>query len=482
MTQDLCIDPSFSYYDYSELVCRMPETLVAAPSVEVNSSALNPPLPPLFQRGEFRPPALLRNSLEFRRRMIRSALADARPVQKPELGSPLAYGLWGLAGSVLPVACSSHPPLEADGDSGGSDGSGGSGGTDGGRPAAAPSFATFSRQALAPCGNDGMITDLDDGLGVCANYVNGDHHLFAWNVASPNAQSLIGLTYPPDQVLRGSDGAIYITTHQNPGLAVVRPSPGQESHFAFPTALALSGQSSSGRNLTSIRPAFPKGLVEIGDRIFVATSNYDEAAADFQPGTVLAFDPFTQEYSQLPTSAFNPTGVAEADGRLLVVNSGAIDRHGQVTSEGSLDVFNPNTFELETSLPLGRRGAGLAGEIALSSDGRRALLPTADNSGRLILVDWPTSRVREIDLRAAGIGGERIFFSNLQVSADGNFAVVSNFNDGRIYTVDLNQGTIVGSSLGVDPLTNDINGLSDGFRLGAEYFVGFGPEVLRLNP
>ncbi|HEX5034299.1 MAG TPA: hypothetical protein VFW62_07465, partial [bacterium] len=216
--------------------------------------------------------------------------------------------------------------------------------------------------------------------------------------------------------------------------------------------------------------------------IFVATSNYDEAAADFQPGTVLAFDPLSHEYSRLPTSAFNPTGVAEADGRLLVVNSGAIDRNGQVSSEGSLDVFNPNTFELEASLPLGRRGAGLAGEIALSSDGRRALLPTADNSGRLILVDWPTSQVREIDLRAAGIGGERIFFSNLQVSADGNFAVVSNFNDGRIYTVDLDQGTIVGSSLGVDAQTHDFNGLSDGLRLGAEYFIGFGPEVLRLNP
>jgi hypothetical protein len=483
MSQDICIDPNLPSYDYSELVCRVPaETPVAGTSVETISSALNPPLAPLFQRGESRP-ALFRDSAEFRRRMIRSALADQpTPQGRADFGSPLAHGLWGLAGSILPVACSSHPPLngdESDG-SGGSDG--GSGGTDGGRPAVAPHFSSFNRQALAPCGSQGMITDLDEGLGVCANYVSGDHHLFTWNASSSSATSIIPLTNAPDQVLRGSDGSIYISTHQNPGLAVVQPSPGQESNFAFPTALALSGQSSSGRTLSSVRPAFPKGLVEIDGRIFVATSNYDEAHSDFQPGAVLAFDPSTHDYSALPTSAFNPTGVAEANGRLLVVNSGAIDRYGQVTSDGSFDVFNPHTFELEASLPLGRRGAGLAGEIALSADGTRAVLPTADNSGRLIVVDWPSSQVREIDLRAAGISGSRIFFSNLQISDDGNFAVVSNFNDGRVYTVDLNLGTIAGSSLGIDSQTNDFNGLSDGLRLGANYFIGFGPEVLRLNP
>jgi hypothetical protein len=100
----------------------------------------------------------------------------------------------------------------------------------------------------------------------------------------------------------------------------------------------------------------------------------------------------------------------------------------------------------------------------------------------LIVVDWPASQVREIDLRSAGIGGSRIFFSNLQVSEDGNFAVVSNFNDGRVYTVDLELGTIVGSSLSVDSHTDDNKGLSDGFRIGARYFVGFGPDILRLNP
>ncbi|HKX11635.1 MAG TPA: hypothetical protein VJP40_00685 [bacterium] len=503
MSQDICIDPNLPSYDYSELVCRAAEeSPTTTTSVETNSTALNPPLAlryanssnllrveaklrlaSLFQRGESRP-ALFRDSAEFRRRMIRSALADRTEPRATGFGDALASGLWGLAASVLPLACSSHPPLHGDeGDGSGSGGSdSGSGGSDAGPPAVAPHFSGVNRQALAPCGNQGMITDLDDGLGVCANYVSGDHHLFSWSASSAGATSIIPLTNAPDQVLRGADGAIYISTHQNPGLSVVRPSPGSESHYAFPTSIALSGQSSSGRVLSSTRPGFPKGLVEIDGRLFVATSNYDEAHSDFQPGTVLAFDPSDHAYSALPTSAFNPTGVAEANGRLLVVNSGAIDRNGQVTSDGSFDVFNPNTFELEASLPLGRRGAGLAGEIALSADGNRAILPTADNSGRLIVVDWASSQVRELDLRAAGISGSRIFFSNLQVSADGNFAVVSNFNDGRVYTVDLNQGTLVGSSLGVDAQTNDFNGLSDGLRLGAEYFVGFGPEVLRLNP
>src|SRR5918996_4917743 len=104
MSQDICIDPNLPSYDYSELVCRVPaETPVAGTSVETISSALNPPLAPLFQRGESRP-ALFRDSAEFRRRMIRSALADQpTPQGRADFGSPLAHGLWGLAGSILPV-------------------------------------------------------------------------------------------------------------------------------------------------------------------------------------------------------------------------------------------------------------------------------------------------------------------------------------------------------------------------------------------
>jgi len=477
MTQDICIDPSLRFFDYSEQVCRSPAPAVAPGSESAPPFAQAPrPLTTIDPRG----PAIFRASAEFRRSLIRDAFGDSRPQARATFGDPVASSLWSLA-SLLPVACNSHPPLQGDSDSGGGSDSG-QGGSDGGSPATAPNFTRFSRQALAPCGSQGMITDLDEGLGVCANYVNNEHHLFTWNAASPGAESLIPLTYAPDQVLRGSDGAIYVSTHQSPGLAVVRPTPGEESHFGFPTSLSLSGASSSGRSLASLRPAYPKGLAQIGNEIFIATSNYDEVHGDFQPGTVLAFDTLSQTYSHLPTSAFNPTGLAEANGRLLVVNSGAIDRNGHVSSDGSLDVFNPHTFELEASLPLGRRGAGLNGEIALSADGSRAVLPTADNSGRLIVVDWQSSQVREIDLRAAGIGGSRIFFSSLQVSADGNFAVVSNFNDGRVYSVNLEQGTISGASLRVDSRTDDTNGLSDGLRLGAEYFVGFGPEVLRLQP
>jgi len=146
-----------------------------------------------------------------------------------------------------------------------------------------------------------------------------------------------------------------------------------------------------------------------------------------------------------------------------------------------LDIFDPLSYDLIRSIPLGRRGAGVSGEITLSPDGRNVLLPTADNSGRILVVDLNDGTKRELTMSSAGVTGDRAFFPSLQVSPDGRFGVVGNFNDGRVYTVNLADGTATASPLSVDSNTTDGEGLSDGLRIGSEYFVGMGPRLLRLQ-
>ncbi|MCE9626031.1 MAG: hypothetical protein K8R69_11385, partial [Deltaproteobacteria bacterium] len=418
---------------------------------------------------------LLRDSSAFRRTMLKDAFGTRPPSSAISSENPVAYSLW----SLFPAGCSEHPAL-----TGGTEDDSGEGGSDSGTPEAPAilRLTGFETHDTTPCGPQGMITDLDEGLGVCANYTNNQHHLFSWNPNTPGAAtSIIPLSFAPDQVLRGSDDSIYVTTHQNPGLSVIHPLEGSESHHAFPASLPTSLHSSSGRPLTSITPAFPKGLVEISGQVFIATSNYDTVHEDYLPGTILAFQKATGNFVFLSSSGFNPTSVGEANGRLLVVSSGAVDRNGHATTDGFLDIFDPLSFDLLRSIPLGRRGAGVSGEITLSPDGRSALLPTADNSGRILVINLTDGNTRELAMSSAGVTGDRIFFPSLQVSSDGRFGVVGNFNDGRVYTVNLANGAATASPLTVDSNTADGDGLSDGLRIGSEFFVGVGPRLLRLQ-
>ncbi|MDL1871475.1 hypothetical protein FBR05_04655 [Deltaproteobacteria bacterium PRO3] len=472
MSQEICIDPR-TYYLETPQVCEAPlETLPSAspansPTGDAFVSTLPPP-PPASRLA-------VRDSATFRAALLRDAFGALPRHEAPHWDSPVAYSLWAL----FPAACDSHPPLhnEAGGDSS-------EGGFDGGDAETPPalSLTGFTTHDTAPCGAAGLVTDLDEGLGVCANYATNDHHLFSWDPARPGAAaSIIPLTWAPDQVLRAADGEIFITTHQNPGLAAVRPEEGSESHHPFPASLPTSATSSSGRALAAIRPAYPKGLVEIEGQVFIATSNYDEVHDDYQPGTVLAFQRATGNFGVLSTSGYNPTSVGVADGRLLVVSSGAVDRNGLATTDGFLDVFDPLSHDLVRSIPLGQRGAGVSGEISLSPDGGTAYLPTADNSGRILAVNLNNGTLREISMTAAGVSGARIFFPSLQVGEDGRYGIAANFNDGKVYPLDLTSGTLSAPPLAIDGDTADGEGLSDGLRIGADYFVGLGPRLLRLQ-
>jgi hypothetical protein len=440
---------------------------------------------------------LLGGGILLRTGMVGAALAEGRVALAEGISLTRTSSLWrtGLAGGALLAAgCSSENSAARDSGGGLPEASpppsydAGSG-TDGGVSSPAPVFQSPQILGTVPCGAGSMIPDIDvdaqGGLGVCANYTTGNHHLFRWDPSqSGSIQSIIPLPYPPDQVLRLSNGEIAISTYQNPGLSFVNETAGSESHAAFPT-VTTGGTSSSGRGISGFQPRYPKGMVELGGQVYVATSNYDEVNEDYLPGTVLTYNSGTGSFSVLPTTGYNPTSVTpilhQGQQRLLVVESGAINRQGEALTESRVEIFDPLTKTWVYHLSLGKVGAGLSGEVAVSSDGHQVILPTGNNSGDLLIVDLAAQNVRTVRLKDQGVSSDRVLLTNAQLTEDGHYAFAGNFNDGRVYAVDLNQPQMSPTPLRVDTNTLDGEGISDTLRQGRDLFVGMGPQILRIG-
>jgi len=441
-------------------------------------------------------------------RAARGSGSPARPLTQT---NPLAFS----ALAMLPVACSSNEGSFPTGDSGGtsSDGGGipdagaggdggtggdtgvgGDGGTGGGDGGVGPYLpGTPVAHDTTPCGADGFTPDIDQDYGVCANYTTNTHHLFTWDPNTAGAlSSLVTLNYAPDQVLHSSSGVYFITNYGNAtemppvpaGMAMVDTGLGMQSQVAFPNfVLPGSTATSNGNFVTSVKPTQPKGLVEVGDRVFVATSNGvpntgDPLQSYYNPGTVAIFSQSSGNwYHFLTTTDFNPTSVAYANDRVYVVNSGDINaaRTPVVSSPSSIDVINPTTLEIVQNIPLGNVGAGIHGEAVVSSDGSTMVLGTGDNSGRLIVVDLMAGTSREITVTT----GSQVFLTGVSIDPTGRFVYVGNFNDGTMYVVDLTTDTVVDSEV-LDTNTTDFSGISDGLYQGMSVFMGVGPQIMRV--
>lgn len=431
----------------------------------------------------------------------------------------------GNGGSPSIPDASTTGEVGGTGNTGGAGGSGGSGGTDNlpnaGNINDGGNFPTIPGAAIlhdtAPCGSVASIPDLDEGLGVCTHYSTGpedpsNFQLFGWDPdLSNSASTLSALAFAPDQVLEGSSGEIFVTTYGDdtavpkelPGIAVLNASlPGPVQQEPFPNIVlrrsslissdagSLDGGvsevvpnippdphvTSSGREVDLIAPTFPKGLVEWNHRVFIATSNLDLNNQDFLPGTVLVKNLSTGTWSNFFTTGFNPTGIGLNNDRLYVVNTGAVDFYGVVSSDSSVDIFDPGSQELLENIPLGPVAAGIEGELTFTPDGQTLILATGDNSGRLIVVDLNTKESREIPVAT----GSKILLSGVTLHPDGEIVYVNNFNDGTLYTVDLKTARVLSSQI-LDQDVTDLMGLSDSLWKSGALFVGNGPNILKLS-
>jgi hypothetical protein len=391
-----------------------------------------------------------------------------------------------------------------------------------------------------PCGSPGYISDLDEGVGVCTQVTPNQYHLFSWNSQNQGsgdagASTMLELGFVPDQVLKGSNGKYFITHYGAsstlpPGLAVVDPSGAMQDQLPF-TQVVLGAPlaNSKGDMVIQIDPTFPKGMAQVGNRLFIATSNFvidgivREATPDggttlilnthFNPGTVLIFNTASDSWEHYLTSTdFNPTSVAAINGKIYVVNTGDVNptRSPIATTPSSIDVINPQTLQIERNIPLGIPGyrnadagspngmdasmeggistdagvagprenlaAGIQGEIAVSSDGKTLVLPTGDNSGRLIVVEVASGSSRSITVAT----GTKVLLTGVTFHPSDQFVYVGNFNDGKIYTVDIRNGQVVNHQT-LDNNTTDLMGISDGLWQSASVFMGVGPQVYRLS-
>jgi len=121
----------------------------------------------------------------------------------------------------------------------------------------------------------------------------------------------------------------------------------------------------------SFLTSFTAGVAVAGDRLFVATSNYDTKKEAYRPGTVLAYDWIDhagritvrplEDDAVLFTTGFNPTGVARhvtPGGRelVLVTVTGAIlgaSLPDSARTEAAIDVIDASGPRIVATIPLG---------------------------------------------------------------------------------------------------------------------------------
>lgn len=551
MSSNVCLDPR-PFYNFTHLSCEAPE---APPEASTKSPDLLLAGQPVHPGSPVSLAPQLRGLEHFTSQILQRASVGTSPAKVESIPSalpPLPFLLTGCGSSedknLFKNTDDSGVSAGTGGSStGGSSGTGGTAGTGGssgngardggiqdseaGAPPSVPGQAEL--WSTTPCGSDGTIPDLDQDVGVCANYTEDRHHLFSWNSQNSGSgdggvgNSILELGFAPDQVLRDSSGKYFITHHGDPlaippsptGLAVVDTGLALQDQVDFTQILLAAPMATSeGAMVIQFRPSFPKGLAQSGDRLFIATSNLvprvDPTENYFNPGTILIFNTASSSWEHyLTTTDFNPTSMALINGKIYVVNSGDVNpaRNGgqTVTTPSSIDVINPRTLEIEKNIPLGGPGnlipaidggveggnispmdggmdagssgarenfaAGIHGEIAISPDGKTIVLPTGDNSGRLIVVDVESETARQISVTT----GTKVLLTGLAFHPSSEVLYAGNFNDGKIYTVDLKNGHVVGDQV-LDSVTTDFSGISDGLWQSASVFMGVGPEIYRL--
>ncbi|HSA60381.1 MAG TPA: hypothetical protein VLJ37_11945 [bacterium] len=342
-------------------------------------------------------------------------------------------GLGGLVAATV-VGCgeNANPAARPDG---------GTGGTDGGLDTGVPTdFGVESGFAALPSHYPSSLRDDAErllGVGTAGGGMAGDRsHLFSLDPASSlrpiPSSAFLELPEEPSRFLnhltkRPSGAKAVLTANDGFYELSVGTAPSQR-FIAFP----------SGNN-------FGGGAVYAGDKLFVAAANGTVNAdftVTFGTGRILVYPLSASGVAQegsvrtIDVTGKNPTGLALRGASTLVVLNSGPSQGG--TAESSLNLIDVNSEAIVRTIPLGAFRAQLSGGLAITADGRTAVIGSSNGAG-VLFVDLESGAIV-----SRSVAGSQ-FHSSVNVEDGLGLASVTDFNAGSVTFFNLATRAIIRS-------------------------------------
>jgi hypothetical protein len=193
----------------------------------------------------------------------------------------------------------------------------------------------------------------------------------------------------------------WVTTNGHDTAAPFDPQTGQARSVLFegivrpsvPAGRTIAGSftRSDGQPVASFTTNFTSGVLRVGDRLLVATSNFATFGSNpvLYPGTVLLYDVDDSNPAQLVVTPATPPWIVTTDpnpshltllpgGRVAVTNTGRLSLTNPpgASGPGSVDVVDPQVGAILANVPLGNAAPGF-GRIAVDPSGSVGLVGSA---------------------------------------------------------------------------------------------------------
>ncbi len=303
------------------------------------------------------------------------------------------------------------------------------------------------------------------------------------------SESFLGLSVPPGSgiparlIISARDQAFLLTSLAvisfDPKTGAIYDQVSVISDIDIGDGLLNSDGTSASAPLT---PSFPGGLTLIGDRLFISTANYiqNQTPAITAPGTVQVFsvngNRTLSKIGHFITSGFNPTGLSNRDGNeLIVVNSGVIDiidAKGVPQTDASIDVVDPETLAIRSTIPIGLAALSPYG-MAITIDGSRGFVGSAAY-GQIYEIDLINKQVLRGLNNPIYATESSDYISAVALSKDDSYLFAASFEQSSVMPFDLSKTELVGG----DPFVVGFPaGVTDENPTGAN--TGAGPMAIR---
>ncbi|PIR21616.1 MAG: hypothetical protein COV45_02420 [Deltaproteobacteria bacterium CG11_big_fil_rev_8_21_14_0_20_47_16] len=342
-------------------------------------------------------------------------------------------------------------------------------------------------KALAtPCTNSAIINDLDEtGAGTCSDFAK-NNTFFQWGLSGISMNTPLSST--ADQIALGNNGILIITgsdaaTYES-GIQWMTNVNAKPIWKTF-APVSLSEK--------EFKPSFPKGTLIYGDNVFVVTSNisFSTGKPEYDPGSVLVYSATSPDSPPkvLATQGANPTSIGKwtLNGKTYVgiINTESLDGAGDTSgTHSSLVVFDAETLAFIQKIELPFAGLGVAGEITVSDDNQHIAIPSADNSGRVVILSTndlkATPQVATAPEALVTSGAHLISFATF---IGDDHLIAGNFNTGIVHAWDISGSTpkTFGQPVTIDKNLTDYSGLAKGVCWGSRLFIANGPDIVEIQ-